>query len=80
MKETLPELPDDLQGQVTSLRTALVGLINSSLETNAKIDELAKRLNDSQISQTETDERLNAVILMAEKFFSGENGDSKNKN
>lgn len=80
MKETLPELPDDLQGQVTSLRTALVGLINSSLETNAKIDELAKRLNDSQISQMETDERLNAVILMAEKFFSGENGDSKNKN
>lgn len=80
MKETLPELLDDLQGQVTSLRTALVGLINSSLETNAKIDELAKRLNDSQISQMETDERLNAVILMAEKFFSGENGDSKNKN
>ena len=80
MKETLPELPDDLQGQVTSLRTVLVGLINSSLETNAKIDELAKRLNDSQISQMETDERLNTVILMAEKFFSGENGDSKNKN
>ena len=80
MKETLPELPDDLQGQVTSLRTALVGLINNSLETNAKIDELSKRLNDSQISQKETSERLNAVILMAEKFFCGENGDSKNTN
>ena len=79
MKDSFPELPEDLPGQIASLQTALVGLINDSFETNGKIDKLSERINDLQILQRQTDERLNAVILMAEKFFSGENGDSKKK-
>ena len=79
MKEILPELPDDLQEQVTALRTALLSLINDSFQTNHKIDKLSEQIDDFQILQKQTDERLNAVIMMAEKFFSGENGDSKKK-
>lgn len=40
---------------------------------------MSKRINDLQILQRQTDERLNVVIVMAEKFFSGENGNSKKK-
>jgi len=79
MKDSFPESLDDLQGQVKSLQTALISLINDSLETNAKIDKLSELINDLQILQRQTDERLNAVILMAERFFSGENGNSKKK-
>jgi len=79
MKDALPALPDDLPEQITALRTVLLRLTNHSFETNDKIDKLSERIVDLQVSQKETDERLNAVILMAEKFFSGENGDSEKK-
>ena len=79
MKDSIAELPDDLPEQVTALRTAMLRLINDSFETNDKVDKLSERVNDLQIMQKQTDERLNAVILMAEKFFSGENGDSTKK-
>ena len=72
-------MPDDLQEQITALRTALLRLINDSFEMNHKIDKLSEQIDDFQILQKQTDERLNAVIKMAEKFFSGENGDSKKK-
>ena len=73
MKYSFPELPDDLQGQIASLQTALISLINDSLDTNTKIDKLSERINDLQILQRQTDERLNAVILMVEKFLSNRN-------
>ncbi|CAN5809543.1 hypothetical protein BH24ACI1_BH24ACI1_01970 [soil metagenome] len=79
MKYSFPELPDDLQGQIASLQTALISLVNDSLETNTKIDKLSERINDLQVLQKQTDERLNAATLMVEKFFSGENGNSKKK-
>jgi len=79
MKNSFPELPDDWQGQIAPLRTALVGVINNSLEANGKIEMLSERIKDLQILQKQTDERLNAVILMAEKFFSGENGNPGKK-
>jgi len=40
---------------------------------------LSERINDLQVLQKQTDERLNAATLMVEKFFSGENGNSKKK-
>ncbi len=73
MKDSFPELPDDLKGQIASLQTALISLINDSLDTNTKIDKLSERINDLQILQRQTDERLNAVILMVEKFLSNRN-------
>ncbi len=36
-------------------------------------------MSEMRANQKEIDERLNAVILMAEKYFSGENGNSKKK-
>ena len=44
-----------------------------------KVDRLADKVDKLADSQKETDERLNAVILMAERFLSGENGNSKKK-
>ena len=79
MKNSSPELPDDWQGQIAALQTALVRVINNSLEANGKIDMLSERIKNLEILQKQSDERLNAVILMAEKFFSGENGNSKKK-
>ena len=73
MKDSFPELPEDLPGQVAALRTALLALINDSYETNGKIDELSERINDLQNLQKQTDERLNAVILMVENFLSNKN-------
>ncbi len=70
MKDSFPELPDDLREQVTSLQTALVGLINDSFETKTKIDKLSEQTNDLQISQQRADERINAIILKIEKFLS----------
>ncbi len=35
--------------------------------------------SEMRTNQKEIDERLNAVILMAEKYFSGENGNNKKK-
>ncbi len=80
MKDSFPESLDDLQGQVKSLQTALISLINDLLETNAKIDKLSERINDLQILQRQTDERLNTVILMAERFFSGKTAILRKRN
>ncbi len=77
MKDSLPELPEDIPEQVAALRTALLALINNSFETNAKVDKLSERINDLQILQRQTDERLNAVILMVEKFLGSQNGNSE---
>lgn len=44
-----------------------------------KVDLLSNKVDKLADSQKETDERLNAVSLMAEKFFSGENGGFKKK-
>ena len=73
MKDSFPELPEDLPEQVADLRTALLALINNLFETNGKIDKLSERISDLQILQRQTDERLNAVILMVEKFLSDRN-------
>jgi len=73
MEDSFPKLPEDLPGQVAALRTAPLALINDSLDTNTKIDKLSERISDLQILQRQTDERLNAVILMVEKFLSNRN-------
>ncbi len=74
MKGLFSESPDNLEERVDSLQTALVNLINNSLETKSIIDNLSERINKLQISQKQTDERLNAMILMIEKFLNNKNG------
>ena len=82
--QLLQEANKDAEKRLSVLERATVNLYNSLTETNKnvsavadKVDRLADKVDKLADSQKETDERLNAVILMAEKFFSGENGDSK---
>ena len=57
-----------------------IGEQNQAIAEQTKnINQLSADVKELREGQKETDERLNAVILMAEKFFSGENGDSKKK-
>ena len=69
MKDSLPELPNDLPSQVVILQTALVNLINESFDKNNEIDKLSEQMKDLQISQKQTDERLNALTLLVEKLL-----------
>ncbi|MCY7377419.1 MAG: hypothetical protein LH472_15775 [Pyrinomonadaceae bacterium] len=82
--QKLQESQKEGEKRVNVLERACLNLYNTSVEQNEAIAEQTK--NISQLSadvrelregQKETDERLNTVILMAEKFFSGENGNSK---
>lgn len=84
--QLLQEANKDAEKRVSVLERATVNLYNSLTETNKnvsaiadKVDRLADKVDKLADSQKETDERLCAVILMAEKFLSGENGDSKKK-
>lgn len=68
------------------MERATVNFYNALTETNENISLVADKVNlvSDKVDkladlQKETDERLNAVILTAEKFFSGENGNSKRK-
>ena len=49
-------------------------LRESQKETDRRFKETDERFKETGEQLKETDERLNIVILMAEKFFSGENG------
>ncbi|MGI9034420.1 MAG: hypothetical protein ACR2GD_00120 [Pyrinomonadaceae bacterium] len=57
---------------VAELRESQAELRESQKETDKRFKEIGEQFR-------ETDERLNIVILMAEKFFSGENGKRKKK-
>ncbi|MGI8787785.1 MAG: hypothetical protein ACR2HG_08505 [Pyrinomonadaceae bacterium] len=72
--------------RVNVLERVCLNLYNASVEQKDAIAEQTKNINQLSVDvrelrqgQKETDERLNAVILMAEKFFNGENGNSKRK-
>ena len=91
--QLLQEANKDAEKRISVLERATINFYNALTKTNENVDAIAEKV--SVISdkvdvitdkvdkladfQKETDERLNAVILMAEKFFSGENGNSKKK-
>jgi len=84
--QKMQEAQKEGEKRVNVLERVCLNLYNASVEQKDAIAEQTK--NVSQLSadvrelregQKETDERLNAVILMAEKFFSGENGNSSKK-
>jgi hypothetical protein len=62
-----------------NLYTASVEQKDAVAEQTKNINQLSADVRELREGQKETDERLNVVILMAEKFFSGENGNSKKK-
>jgi chromosome segregation ATPase len=84
--QLLQEANKDAEKRLSVLERATVNLYNSLTETSKnvsavadKVDLLSDKVDKLADSQKETDERLNAVIMMAERFFSGENGDSEKK-
>lgn len=91
--QKLQESQKEGEKRVNVLERVCLNLYNASVEQkdaiaeqNQAIVEQTKNVNQLSVNvkelreaQKETDARLNAVILMAEKFFSAENGDSKKK-
>ena len=84
--QKLQEANKDAEKRISVLERATVNFYNALTETNANISIVVEKVNlvSDKVDkladlQKETDDRLNAVILMAEKFFSGENGSSKKK-
>jgi len=60
-------------------KDAIAGQNHAIAEQTKNVSQLSADVRELREGQKETDERLNAVILMAEKFFSGENGNSSKK-
>jgi len=84
--QKLQEAQKESEKRLNTLERVSLNLYNSTLEQGQYIAELreAQSETDKRFKETderfkETDERLNAVILLAEKFFSGENGGSDKK-
>ena len=84
--QKMQEAQKEGEKRVNVLERVCLNLYNASVEQKDAIAEQTKNTNQLSVDvrelrqgQKETDERLNAVILMAEKFFNGENGNSKRK-
>lgn len=88
--QKIHEAHKDAEKRVGTLERVSLNLYNASVEQGKVIAQLSeetrkaheiheKEMTGIRANQKETDDRLNAVILMAEKFFSGENGDRKKK-
>ena len=72
----LLEARKDAENRLSVLEQAAVNLIASQIETNQNVQQLAADVRQLVLRQKETDERLNAVILMVERYLSRENGKS----
>ena len=77
IKESLKELrnvQEDAEKRTNVLERVSLNLYNTSVEHAKSISELKESVRDLRDGQKDMDGRLNAVIFMAERFFSGENG------
>ena len=63
--------------RINVVERAIINLYNLSVKQGDNIDKQGNEVDKLVAAQKETNERLNAVIFMAEKFFSGQNGKSK---
>lgn len=69
--EMTREEQKDHAKRINVVERAIINLYNTSVNQSESVDKLVE-------TQKETNERLNAVIFMAEKYFSG-NGKSNGK-
>ncbi len=60
-----------------NLYNSSVEQLNTTVEQGKNIAQLTEDTKELRDSQKETDKRLNAIILMAEKFLGGRNGKSE---
>ena len=63
--------------RIHTIERAAINLYNITVEQGKNIKEISASIVELRDVQKETNERLNDVIFMAEKFFSGQNGKSK---
>jgi len=87
MQETNKEIQENhlkAEKRTNVLERACVNLYNMAVKhdeviegQSKNIDKVTADIAELREAQKETGERLNAVIFMAEKFFSGQNGKSK---
>ena len=75
--EETKEKQKEHEKRINGLERAAINLYNISVEQGKNITNESKNIAELREAQKETNERLNAVIYMAEKFFSGQNGKSK---
>ena len=81
--QKLRETQKEAEKRTNVLERAVLNLYNTSVETTKNIQQLTDNqkqltadIKELREGQKETDERLNAVILMIERYLSGENGKS----
>ena len=72
----LLEARKDAENRLSVLEQAAINLIVSVTETNQSVQQLTAKVSQLVSLQKETNERLNAVILMVERYLSRENGKS----
>lgn len=77
LQEDLLNFQKTTDKRFNALERATVNLYNLTIEISANIKDLSLGVKELRDAQKETDERLNAVIFMAEKFFGGNNGKSE---
>jgi septal ring factor EnvC (AmiA/AmiB activator) len=82
--QKLQESQKEAEKRVNVLERACLNLYNTSVEHGKQISENGKQIaqltedvKGLREAQRATDERLNAVIYMAEKFFGNQNGKSE---
>lgn len=84
--QKLQETQREAEKRGNVLERVSLNLYNTTVEQGKNIAQLTEQVRELRAAQKETDgrlretdERLNAVIFMAEKFFSRNNGDSEKK-
>ena len=75
--EMTREEQKDHAKRINMVERAIINLYNTSVKQGKNIDKQGKEVNKLVAAQKETNERLDAVIFMAEKYFSGQNGKSQ---
>lgn len=73
-QKELQEIHKNSEKRIENLERVSVNLIEAIRATDGKVNKIGEKVDKLADAQIETDERLNAVILMAEKFFSNQNG------
>lgn len=75
--EMTREEQKDHAKRINVVERAIINLYNTSVKQGENIDKQGETIDKLVAAQKETNERLDAVIFMAEKYFSGQNGKSK---
>ena len=75
--QQIQESHRDSAKRIGTLERVSLNLYNSAVEQGKNISELSADIKDLREAQKETGERLNAVIVMFEKFLDNQNGSSK---